>query len=100
MDKIDLPELVKPALICACNSGKPLSWKLQENEKGILIQLVWKAAPIPGCSVPSARVCSNWKSKKSTTDTGSDNCRAASFSGKLESRNSSVKRKVAPSCAR
>ena len=37
-----LPDLVKAALSSACNSSKILSWKVQESEKGTLIQLVWK----------------------------------------------------------
>ena len=37
-----LPDLVKAALSSACYSGKFLSWKVQESEKGTLIQLVWK----------------------------------------------------------
>ena len=37
-----LPDLVKAALSSACNSGKILSWKVQESDKGTLIQLVWK----------------------------------------------------------
>ena len=40
MDK--LPDLVKSALTAACNLGKALSWKVQETDKGTLIQLVWK----------------------------------------------------------
>jgi hypothetical protein len=46
-----LPELVKAALSTACQSGRSLSWKVQENNKGILIQLVWKAEPdsCPSC---------------------------------------------------
>ena len=38
----NLPVLVKAALISACNSGKSLSWKVQESERGTPIQLVWK----------------------------------------------------------
>ena len=38
----NLPDLVKAALSSACNSGKILSWKVQESEKGTPIQLVWK----------------------------------------------------------
>ena len=59
MEGLDkLPELVKSALVFACNSGKSLSWKVQENDKGILVQLVWKSN-----SSDPAPVCSNWNSK-------------------------------------
>ena len=43
-----LPELVKVALSTVCKSGRSLSWKVQENSKGVLIQLVWKAEPESG----------------------------------------------------
>ena len=36
-----LPELVKAAVSLACASGRTLSWKIQEGEKGTLVQLVW-----------------------------------------------------------
>ena len=36
-----LPELVKTAISLACASGRTLSWKIQEGEKGTLVQLVW-----------------------------------------------------------
>ena len=58
-----LPELVKEALSTACKSCRPLSWKLQENSKGALIQLVWKAKPESGSAGGNTtRVGSNWKS--------------------------------------
>lgn len=40
-----LPDLVKSALSLACESGKSLSWKVQESAKGTLIQLVWRSEP-------------------------------------------------------
>ena len=39
----DLPEVVRVALQNACESGRTLSWKVQE---GTLIQLPWKQIPI------------------------------------------------------
>ena len=36
---------LKTALSTVCKSGRSLFWKVQENNKGILIQLVWKAEP-------------------------------------------------------
>ena len=36
-----LPELVKATVSLACASGRTLSWKIQEGEKGTLVQLVW-----------------------------------------------------------
>ena len=53
MDK--LPDLVKSALTAACNSGKALSWKVQESDKGALIQLVWKPR-LESSLVPSESV--------------------------------------------
>ena len=38
----ELPEVVRIALQNASKSGRALSWKVQENKKGILSQLVWK----------------------------------------------------------
>ena len=56
------PELVKTALSSACKSGRSLSWKVQENSKGMLIQLVWKAEPVNGpTSGNTTMVGSNWK---------------------------------------
>ena len=42
----NLPEVVRVALQNACNSGRTLSWKVQENAKGTLIQLIWKLIPV------------------------------------------------------
>ena len=59
-----LPELVKAALSSAYQSGRSLSWKVQENNKGILIQLVWKAEPVSCPAGGNAiRVGSNWKNQ-------------------------------------
>ena len=41
-----LPDLVRKAIDSACNSGRKLSWKVQESDKGMLIQLVWKAETV------------------------------------------------------
>ena len=110
-----LPELVKCALFSACNSGKSLSWKVQENKQGILIQLVWKSEP-ERCSASGSttRVGSIWKSqlRKSepcNSDTGKTNgvhsnrisnvdCNSVTVScnaGKI-----SRKKKISPSRAR
>ena len=56
----NLPVLVKAALISACNSGKSLSWKVQESERGTLIQLVWK----PRLESQDPALGSNWNSVK------------------------------------
>ena len=109
-----LPELVKCAL-SACNSGKSLSWKVQENKQEILIQLVWKSEP-ERCSASGSttRVGSIWKSqlRKSepcNSDTGKNNgvhsnqisnvdCNSVTVScnaGKI-----SRKKKISPSRAR
>ena len=57
-----LPEVVKAAITAACNSGRILSWKVQEDGRGTLIQLVWK----PVCA--DTKVCSNWNARKNSTD--------------------------------
>ena len=54
---MELPDLVAKAVISACNSGRKLSWKIQESEKGTLIQLVWKAA---NSFAGKSEVRSNW----------------------------------------
>ena len=65
MEASKLPELVISAIESACASGKRLSWKIQESDRGTLVQLVWK--PIcgfraTGCS--SEKVGSNWSYQK------------------------------------
>ena len=80
MDQI--PELVKAALSSACQSGRSLSWKVQENNKGILIQLVWKAEPVSCPAGGNAiRVGSNWKTDQPEAEpvkyTGSGNATEA-----------------------
>ena len=78
-----LPEVVKAAITAACNSGRTLSWKVQEDGRGTLIQLVWK----PVCA--DTKVCSNWNARKRCTD--------LTTSGKLVS---SKPKKLTPSRAR
>ena len=41
--RAELPELVQAAISSALALNKHLSWKIQENAKGTLIQLVWKS---------------------------------------------------------
>jgi len=58
---MELPDLVAKAVISACSSGRKLSWKIQESEKGTLIQLVWKATnSFAGDTGEKTEVCSNW----------------------------------------
>ena len=78
-----LPEVVKAAITAACNSGRTLSWKVQEDGRGTLIQLVWK----PVCA--DTKVCSNWNARK--------RCPDLTTSGKLVS---SKPKKLTPSRAR
>ena len=60
---MNLPELVSSAIESAIASQRPLSWKVQESNKGTLIQLVWKS-PTSSCvrvrSRPTERVRSKW----------------------------------------
>ncbi len=58
--KMVLPELVQKAIDSACTTGRYLSWKLQEREKGTLIQLLWKPDTIlagtPGGTIRCALI--------------------------------------------
>ena len=64
-----LPDLVKSALSAACKSGKSLSWKIQENRKGTLVQLVWKEQVPKSVTVDrAARVSSIWKPGQQNVD--------------------------------
>ena len=69
MDK--LPDLVKSALTAACNSGKALSWKVQESDKWTLIQLVWKPRLESSLVASESQdtVCSNWNTRKTSSST-------------------------------
>ena len=59
--KMDFPELVKKAITSACKSGRKLSWKIQENDRGTLVQLVWKPELfLAGNSSKNSEVSSNW----------------------------------------
>ena len=43
-----LPEPVAVCIQAALKSGRKLSWKLQESERGTFVQLVWKSdLPLP-----------------------------------------------------
>ena len=95
-----LPELVKSAISAACNSGKSLSWKVQEGNKGILIQLVWKPEPdYNSSSGNTIGVCSNWRGKCRTTKSLSAESRNADSKSSNASQPSKKKR-VSPSKAR
>ena len=39
---MELLELVAKAITSAVSSGRKLSWKIQDNQRGTLVQLVWK----------------------------------------------------------
>ena len=39
-----LPEVVSKAVALAMASGRKLSWSIQENQRGMLVKLVWKSA--------------------------------------------------------
>ncbi len=44
MEAGKLPQLVVSAIDSACASGRKLSWKVQESDRGMCVQLVWKPA--------------------------------------------------------
>ena len=54
MDAEKLPKIVALAIESALASGRQLSWKVQENKVGMMIQLVWKSSEF------SSVVGSNW----------------------------------------
>ena len=65
MEAEKLPELVVSAIKSACASGKKLSWKIQESDRGMLVQLVWKPARISrAMSLSTVKVVSNWSNQK------------------------------------
>ena len=65
MEAEKLPELVVSAIKSACASGKKLSWKIQESDRGMLVQLVWKPARISSAvSLSTVKVVSNWSNQK------------------------------------
>ena len=106
---IQLPELVRSALCSACNSGKHLSWRVQENEKGVLIQLVWKAQKErSSVSGMATRVGSNWNHTAEprhplsghTNRVGASNWKSRSIKHSNESRKPVRKKKISPSRAR
>ena len=58
MDAEKLPQIVVLAIESALASGRQLSWKVQENNVGMLVQLVWKS------SESRNLVGSNWNKLK------------------------------------
>ena len=59
--KMALPDLVVKAIDSAGNSGRNLSWKVQESEKGTLIQLAWKTkSVVTGKTRMNDKVHTNW----------------------------------------
>ena len=56
--EMDLPKLVVLAIESAFASGRQLSWIVQENSVGMLVQLVWKS------SESRNLVGSNWNKLK------------------------------------
>ena len=58
MDAEKLPKVVVLAIESALASGRRLSWKVQENNVGMLVQLVWKS------SESRNLVGSNWNKLK------------------------------------
>ena len=54
--------LVVSAIESGYASGRMLSWKIQESDRGMLVQLVWKSAS--GTRVGSEKVVSNWSNQK------------------------------------
>ena len=44
MEAVKLPQVLCFAIKAALSFGRKLSWKVQENSSGMLIQLVWKSS--------------------------------------------------------
>ena len=58
-----LPEIVVKVIAGEAESGRKLSWKVQESEQGTLVKLVWKSAGCAGRANPVAeelKVAINW----------------------------------------
>ena len=59
---MQLPEIVAKSIDLALKSDRKLSWKVQDSEKGTLIQLVWKSnASDAQRPCEKSQVCSKWK---------------------------------------
>ncbi len=59
-NKMELPELVAKAIACA-SSGRKLSWKIQDNQLGTLVQLIWKSKFVTAGDISrDAKVGINW----------------------------------------
>ncbi len=53
--------MVAKAIACASSSGRKLSWKIQDNQRGTLVQLVWKNGfGTAGGTSSGAKVGINW----------------------------------------
>ena len=53
--KLELPEPLAVCIQTAMNSGRRLSWKIQESVRGTLVQLVWKSdSPLLETDAPHA----------------------------------------------
>ena len=55
-EMLGLPGLLSSAISSACESGRPLSWKIQEGKRGTLIQLIWEPQPAQSERTTEAKV--------------------------------------------
>ena len=65
MDAEKLPTCLLDVIKSACDSERKLTWKIQENGRGLLVQLVWRSPPV--ASDLSVKMVSNknFQKKKS-----------------------------------
>ncbi len=57
--------LVPSAIDSACASGSKFSWKIQESDRGMLVQVVWKPASLSGAVLHSTeKAVSKWNKQK------------------------------------
>ena len=75
---MELPEIVAKVIASAAGSGRKLSWKIQDSEKGTLVQLVWKSTSCSAGSTPTGGI--NWNKKAQRPRSDADAGRPVSTS--------------------
>ena len=81
---MDLPDIVAKVIAAAAGSGRKLSWKIQDSEKGTLVQLVWKSASCSAESTPTGGI--NWNKKAQRPRSDADAGRPVSTSVQVKRR--------------
>ena len=87
---LGLPGLLSSAISSACESGRPLSWNIQEGKRGTLIQLIWEPQPAQPERTTEAKVKVGSKQNPVSVSTKAVTCTSGVRS----------KRRLPPSIAR